>query len=506
MAADILGVPDEVVWDYGEALRQIAVEKGLHNLRFIRLAELLGHDGLSTGDPESAKAFYIAHAPCLRRELMFRFGDASFCARTAIKNDTDVCSTYRGYIKFLTKDIAPQIASKSRRAKAEHISEVARSMIVRGQMFAAAIKAQRGDYVRLSIHESTKNRKITVPLIPHDQGTIGHTPWHSCVVVGLDGSYRAAHVDQVRDSHELVFRNGRPYCYRERSELFDWTADGLQIEFEYLYPCGLVIRPVKDAGEPPSIRSIPMHKIRRLSWRMSPVICRGFADTQNEDLFIEKGAELGKINTWKGEVIVKVRDSKRLDKNTNHVESNEPMPMHYDGMFNFKDETNPSTGEVTRVQKYPKYQFFTCRTAAPENDGLTLFSSSSLFLRNLPAPWTLDRLRKVTWTLVNEGFWNTKIEKLPLIVTHPESGLPCLRWHQLWDASKTKFSTFDVTIDNDDAGMVPLIDGLTHDYRVCTRIAWQEGDLLVNDNVSMLHTRTGYTSSCDRELWRIQCD
>ncbi|KAI9927569.1 hypothetical protein ASPWEDRAFT_62294 [Aspergillus wentii DTO 134E9] len=501
---DILGVPDEVVWDYGEALRQIAVDQGLHHLRFIRLAHLLEHDTFPHNDPVSAKAFYMAHAPCFRRELMQRFGDPTFCPRTAIKADMDVCLTYRGYIKFLTKDLAHKIVSKSKRSKDEQITQIARSMIVRGQVFAAAIRAQRGNYVRLSIHQSTNSRKLSIPLIPQGQGTIGHTPWHSCIAVGVDGSYRATHVDQVRATHDLVYKNGRPYCYRERSEVFDWSGDGLQVEFEHLYPCGLIIRPV--GGEKPSILTIPMRKVRQLSSNMSPVICRGFTDTDNEKLFIDKAADLGEVAAWSQDIIVKVKDSKRQDKKNNNVKSNEAMPMHYDGMFRFDERTDPITGEKSRVQNTPRYQFFTCQAAAAKDDCHTLFASSRLFFRYLPLPWSTERLQKATWSMENDGFWDAKVYNLPLVITHPESGLPCLRWHQPWDASKTKFSTCEVKIDNDDASLISQIDDLTYDYRVCRRFSWEVGDVLVNDNLSMLHTRTGYSSDCDRELWRIHCD
>lgn len=204
----------------------------------------------------------------------------------------------------------------SKRAKGEHIAQVAQSMIVRGQMFAAAIKAQRGDFVRLSIHESTKSQKVSVGLNPQDQNAIGHTPWHSCVVVGVDGSYRAAHVDQVRDTHDLVIKNGQLYCYRERSELFDWSKEGLNVDFEHLYPCGLIIRPINDSGESPSIRTIAMSKLRQLSCNMSPVVCRGFEIKEGEGLFIEKAAELGKVATWSQDIISRSKTPSALTRKT----------------------------------------------------------------------------------------------------------------------------------------------------------------------------------------------
>ncbi|KAI9372304.1 Clavaminate synthase-like protein [Aspergillus egyptiacus] len=503
---DILGVSDEAVWDYGEALRQIAVDQGLHQLRFIRLADLLGHPG-------STKQFYLDHASCLRRELAARFQDPSFDPREAIKTDMDLLLTYRGYLRFLTKDLVHrQTEGMSKRAKESQISETARCMLSRGQIYASALKAQRGDYVRLSIHESTAARKLSVALIPQGKDEIGYTPWHSCVVVGLDGSYRTTHVDQVRDTHELVYKAGRPYCYRERSELWDWTSDGLTVQFEHLYPCGLIIRPSATDDHPmqPSIQHIPMRKLRELAHTFSPIICRGFARTDSEDAFIETAKKLGPVLPWTHGIIKKVKDSKRLDKQNNNVESNEAMPMHYDGMFKFEHTLNPATGETLRRQAFPRYQVFTCRTISPR-DGFTLFASSRLALRHLPAPWTPERLTSLTWAMDNDGFWEAKITDLPLIVPHPVTGLPCFRWHQPWDASKTKFSTCVVTIENADAEgdgdrLVQAIDQVLYDYRVCLRFAWEVDDLVVNDNVAMLHTRTAYFNNADRELWRIHCD
>ncbi|KAL4745600.1 hypothetical protein BDW72DRAFT_208062 [Aspergillus terricola var. indicus] len=505
---DLIGVPDEVVWDYGEALRQIAIDQELHHLRFIRLADLLQHDHCPGDDPQSTKEFYLKHAPCFRRELILRFGDSTFDPVAAIRSDMDVCATYRGYIRFLTKDLAHRFTSHTKRARRVAITPIARAMISRGQVFASAIRTQCGSHVRLSIHPSKNSRKLTVPLIPNGQiGSIGHTPWHSCIAVGADGSYRATHADQVRDTHDLIFKDGRPYCFRERSELFDWSANGLEVTSEYLYPCGVIIRPVLTGDQdPPSIRRLPMSKVRKLSANMSPVIMRGFGDTHKEEVFIDTAANLGRIVTWSEASIVKVRDSGRQDRQNNNVKSHEAMPMHFDGMFRFKHEIDPVTGEEVRVQDIPRYQFFTCQAAAAKDDGFTLFASSRLFMRYLPEPWTIERLEKVTWSMENDGFWNAKVYNLPLVIKHPDTGLPSLRWHQPWGRNDTNFSTCEVKIDNDNASLIAMIDKLAYDYRVCKRFSWKVGDALVSDNISMLHTRTAFQSGCDRELWRIHCD
>ncbi|KAF9886450.1 hypothetical protein FE257_011482 [Aspergillus nanangensis] len=259
--------------------------------------------------------------------------------------------------------------------------------------------------------------------------------------------------------------------------------------FEHLYPCGLMIRPVGNGTSSSSIQNVPMHKIRLLSNTMSPVILRGFRHTLQEDIYIRKASELG------------------LDHSLDLRDSPKAMPMHFDGMFKFEHQTDESTGKQIQVQKPPAYQLFTCQAAAPRGDGHTLFASSRLFFRHLPFPWTVERLLRVTWSLdTNDGYWSASPGNLPLVVRHPVTGLACLRWHEPWDARKTKFSTFKIVIDNEEPGLMDVVGALTYDYRVCVRFAWESGDVLVSDNISMLHTRTAYRRNCDRELWRIHCD
>lgn len=485
----------------------MAVEKELHHVKFIRLFELLDHPWIPYTTSEAAKSYYLDHAQCLRRELMFRFEDPSFDATKAIKTDNDTCLTYRGYIKFLTKDLAHQDEAQfaSKKAREKHIAQTARAMIVRGKMFAAAIRSNRGNYVRLSIHESAGEKKLSISLIAQARGALGFTPWHASVAVGVDGTFRTVHAEDVRESHDLIYKNGQPYFFRERSNLFDWTADGVRVKFEHVYPCGLIIRPsdIDDSRAPPSISELPMQKVRKLATTLSPVVLRGFRETLQEDLYINAAEKMGKILPWSFGIIQKVRDTGRSDKMGNNVTSNEAMPMHYDGMFKFEDVTDPLTGEISKVQRPPGFQFFTCPATAPKGSGYTLFASSRLFFRYLPLPWTVDRLEKATWAMDNDGFWDAKLKNLPLVVKHPVTGLPCVRWHQPWDETKTKFSTCAVRVENEDTELVGVVDALTYDYRVCARFEWEKGDLLVSDNVSMLHTRTGYVSDCARELWRV---
>jgi alpha-ketoglutarate-dependent taurine dioxygenase len=377
-------------------------------------------------------------------------------------------------------------------------------MMGRWKAFAAALEASRKDYVRLSIHDSGGKDKLSMALIPQKQrGALGATPWHSVVVAELDGSYRSVQRHTVdQEKYELVYKNGRPYFFRAKSELFDWSTDGCDVTFEHLYPTGLIIRPASGA---PSMTTIPMKKVRALANTFSPIVMRGFSNTTEKETFINSAHDLGEVLVWpQYGVMAVVKDAGKDDKNANNVTSNEAMPMHFDGIFKYKDVTDPVTGEVTKVLNPPGYQYFTCIATAPKGSGYTLFTASRLFFRYLSSPWSVERLEPVTWGTHNTGFWKQDQEKLKLVVRHPVTGEPCLRWHEPWN--KTKYSTCDVFIENEDQALIDVINAGVYDWRSCLRFSWEEGDLLCSDNTAMLHTRSAYQSNCDREMWRIHFD
>lgn len=173
------------------------------------------------------------------------------------------------------------------------------------------------------------------------------TPWHSSVAVGVDGSFTTVHAEDVRETHDLVYRNGRPYCFREKSDLYNFPE--IKVEFEHLYPCGLIIRPA-DAGNNLSFRDVDAKKLRKLAEVQSPVVLRGFADTTDRELFISKAYELGTVLPWTFGILQEVKDSKRSDKQGNNVTSSEAMPMHYDGMFKFVNKKGEDGNDLKDEQ------------------------------------------------------------------------------------------------------------------------------------------------------------
>lgn len=133
-----------------------------------------------------------------------------------------------------------------------------------------------------------------------------------------------------------------------------------------------------------------------------------------------------------------------------------------------------------------------------------------MLFKYLPKWVSADELSTKTWTASTSSFDSTVLNGLPLIARHPTTGKFCLRYHEPWPQSKTSFEATLVTIDDTDEttgrAICEAIDATLHDRRVAYYHTWEKGDLVVSDNILMMHTRSSYDSGGDRELWRIHFD
>ncbi|PVH97869.1 Clavaminate synthase-like protein, partial [Periconia macrospinosa] len=501
---DLLGVPDHVVWNYGQQLRALTEARQYRHIEFARVGDLLGGDcTLDILDGMS----YSAVASTLRFTLMQRYGSPGWDAIRSdsyVKNEENKRITYCGYLKFLELDLASRFPIGEERTKSQFkkgVEMIAKRMLKRGEAFARAVRENFPDHVRLSIHASTGEDKISINVLPV-QNTV--TPWHSCIGYKLDGTVIAGHRSMFEDMDDmgLVYENGKPSFFRQRSKLYDWGAT--RVIFEPKYPCGLIIRPA-DGPKALSIEDIDAEKTRALAEYQSPVILRGFTRTKDRERFVAKAHQFGKPAAWKFGLVLEVKDQGSQSQGLNNVLSREWMPFHFDGMFKTEKRTRKDGTEYLATNP-PRFQVFTAVTPSPKNTGFTLFACSRLLFNHLPPHMPLEKLQSLTWTVSTSSFDQTKLTDIELVVSHPTTGQKCLKYHERWPQEKTSFEPTFVEIENGGDGVCDVIEDLLHDRRVCYWHTWEEGDVLVNDNFAMLHTRSSFEAGNDRELWRINFD
>ncbi|XPS73903.1 hypothetical protein M3J07_006024 [Ascochyta lentis] len=502
---DLLGVPDHTVWTYGHSLRQLTKTKGYTHIEFARLKDLLGISSLRDEIDDMA---YAAAAPSVRLALMHRYSNSNWDSITNesyVNNDENKRLTYCGYLKFLALDLAktyPVGQGRTKSAFKRGIEVIAKSMLRRGEAFARAVRENYPDHVRLSIHPSTGEDKISISILPTKRVV---TPWHSTLAIMVDGTVLAGQRETFEEDLklELVYEDGRPSYFRERSPLYQWNYS-TPVVFEPTYPCGIMIRP-DEGSKPLSIQDIDAPKVRELAELNSPVILRGFTQTKNRDAYVAKSHELGVPTPWKFGLVLEVKDRGNEGQGLNNVLSQEWMPFHFDGMFKTQKRSRDDGSEYL-VPNPPRFQFFAAVTPSPKNTGFTLFSSSKLVFDHLPESKPFKHLESRTWSVKTPSFDQSIVGNMPLVTTHPSTNRPCLRYHERWPQEKTRFDPTEVEIENDDGSLSDVLEKLLHDRRVCYWHSWKEGDLIVNDNISMMHTRSSFQAGVDRELWRIHFD
>ncbi|KAB5554465.1 Pyoverdine/dityrosine biosynthesis protein-domain-containing protein, partial [Coniochaeta sp. 2T2.1] len=206
---------DREVWAYGESLRAMALQKGFLNIDFARLRDLVD---FPFPLPERLdEVTYVANATNFRRCVLNTFGKDDLDIGREIATNQDTLMTYCGYCRFLGSDLQYVFPSASGKMYRKTVKYMARQMLIRGYAFTGALKPRYPDHLRLSIHQSTGEHKVSLSLLNTETGYT--TPWHCGVALMADGEWLSGPVGDFKENPRLdvVYEDGRPSYFRERT-------------------------------------------------------------------------------------------------------------------------------------------------------------------------------------------------------------------------------------------------------------------------------------------------
>ncbi|RFN52729.1 p-loop containing nucleoside triphosphate hydrolase [Fusarium flagelliforme] len=210
---DLLSISDRDTWAYGQALRKMSSAK-FEYIGFSRIKDLIDFPM----PPDMKEIAYVANATNFRRAFLNRFGKDDIDIDQEIKDNPDTMMTYLGYRRFLESDLKHIFPVGNGRGANEYRRDVrylAKQMLIRGYAFAGAVKNGFPNYLRLSIHHSTGEHKISMSLL--DTNTGFTTPWHCCVARMANGEWTSAPMGEyLKDPNmKVVHENGRPSYFQE---------------------------------------------------------------------------------------------------------------------------------------------------------------------------------------------------------------------------------------------------------------------------------------------------
>jgi pyoverdine/dityrosine biosynthesis protein Dit1 len=130
-AKDLLSISDRDTWAYGEALREMAVEKKFTYISFSRMRDILDFPL-----PEKMREItYVANCTNFRRLLLNKYERLDIDIEKEIMDNPDTKLTYLGYRKFLESDLKHIFAVGENRGRNQYKRDVkylAKQMLLRG--------------------------------------------------------------------------------------------------------------------------------------------------------------------------------------------------------------------------------------------------------------------------------------------------------------------------------------------------------------------------------------
>ncbi|CAE79341.1 TauD/TfdA family dioxygenase [Bdellovibrio bacteriovorus] len=262
----------------------------------------------------------------------------------------------------------------------------------------------------------------------------------------------------------------------------------MNFQVTHLKPFGAIVEPKAQGA---SVKDLDLKALHQLFLQEQIVVLRGFTTFKNSEEFASYCETWGEISIWPfGKVLELVEQENPQD----HIFDHSYVPMHWDGMYR---------------PQVPEYQIFHCvKAPLSGHGGRTTFSNTVLALKNaspeLKAFWG-----KVTGIYQREmEFYKSKTVS-PIITKHPKRDFSVIRYNEPPSADKGHF------VNPPDLEFAGVPVGELEAFHQGLKSAlyapenfyaheWQDGDVVITDNFTLLHGREAFTSKSPRHLQRVQ--
>lgn len=237
------------------------------------------------------------------------------------------------------------------------------------------------------------------------------------------------------------------------------------------------------------IHAVDVDALREFVLREQLIVLRGFRSFDSSDALADFCERWGEVSVWP---FGKVLDLVEQDNPTDHIFDSSYIPLHWDGMYR---------------PQVPEYQVFHCvKAPLPGDGGRTTFSNTRLALDHA-SPESRNLWSKVVGIYRrNMAFYSSETVS-PIITRHPHRGFTVIRYNEPPAAEEGPF------VNPPDLEFTGLADAEYDRFHRDLRKAlyapsslyaheWQQGDVVIADNFSLLHGRERFSPKAPRHLRR----
>ena len=253
-------------------------------------------------------------------------------------------------------------------------------------------------------------------------------------------------------------------------------------------PFGLMITPAHNGQ---TVEQLDVSQLIALAREHHLLILRGFAPTFVDSPGFTRFAEQwGAIKMWPFGAVLDVKEHPDA---TDHIFDHSGVPLHWDGMY------KPTI---------PEFQLFNCLHAPAEDEGgRTTFLDTEALLAHTPRE-VIERWRdvSVTYRIRQVVHYGGQVCS-SLLVEHPRTGKPVLRYNEPAQEGERFLNRHALQYHGIEPDQVLAFEqdlqARLHDPRFYYGHAWQQNDVVIADNFSLLHGREAFTARSARHLQRV---
>ncbi|MBN5358113.1 TauD/TfdA family dioxygenase [Serratia ureilytica] len=253
-------------------------------------------------------------------------------------------------------------------------------------------------------------------------------------------------------------------------------------------PFGAILTP-QHPGQ--KVNELPVAALRALAQEHHLLVLRGFDSGFSEPEVLTRYAEQwGEIMMWPFGAVLDVKEHPDAK---DHIFDSSYVPLHWDGMY------KPTI---------PEFQLFHCVAApSPDEGGCTTFVDTTRLLANADEALLEQWLSvSITYRIKQVVHYGGEVCS-PLVVQHPNGRGLIMRYNEPPTEGKKFLNQHALEYHGVPAQQQEqfhrTLQQHLYDPRHYYAHQWQQGDVVVADNFSLLHGREGFTARSARHLQRV---
>lgn len=251
-----------------------------------------------------------------------------------------------------------------------------------------------------------------------------------------------------------------------------------------LSPFGFLVE-VQEGKVP--LSSLDVKDLKKIFEKHHLLLLRGFETPEKKENFSSYCESWGELALWPFGTVLELIEQENPE---DHIFDHSRVPLHWDGMYR---------------PEVPEIQIFQCVKAPPSGaGGETTFSHTKKVLERM-SRGDYEKLSKIKGNYERKmEFYHSKTEA-PLVEKHPFRDYSVIRYSEPPSSGKNFINVPQITFEGGEKNWdwKKTLEKSLFKKENFYAHSWQENDIVIADNHTLLHGRNPFTKGAPRYIRRV---